>query len=145
MSVPKGTNGKQAGKAHFDAVQRWVAERERLRDWHEYQRGEKINRTALAAELGFDRGVIKDNPKVRELVEARDKLWFGSGSEKKKEAQEARLERSSAALSKASSENNKLVSRIAELEAENRELRRENTAFKRMQSMIEAGEPGFRV
>ena len=22
MSVPKGTNGKQAGKAHFDAVQR---------------------------------------------------------------------------------------------------------------------------
>lgn len=143
MSVSKGKNGKQAGKEHFEAVQRWVAERERLRDWHEYQRGDKINRTALAQELGFDRGVIKDNPAVRKLVEARDKQWFGAADpQKKKEAQDARLERSSAALSKASSENNKLTSRIAELEAEVRELRRENAAFKRMHSMIAAGEPG---
>lgn len=145
MSVPKGRNGKQAGKEHLEAVQRWVSERERLRDWHEYERAGKINRTALATELGFDRGVVKDNPGVKELVQEKDRLWFGSSSAKKKEAQEASLERTSAALSKASADNNKLVSRIAALEAENRELRRENVAFKRIQSMIESGDPGFRV
>ena len=145
MSVPKGTNGKQAGDRHFRDVLAWVAERERLRDWHEYRRGDKINRTALAEELGFDRGVIKDNPRVKDLVKEKDELWFGCDPEMKEAAQEARLERSSVALSKASSENNKLVARVAELEAENRELRRENAAFKRMKNMIESGDPGCRV
>ncbi|MEW8309060.1 MAG: hypothetical protein AB2652_04775 [Candidatus Thiodiazotropha endolucinida] len=144
MSVPKGKNGKQVEEQHFRAVQAWIAERERLRDWDEYERDGKVNKSALAAELNFDRQVCRPKSRAGKLLEEKAKLWFGA-SEDKKKAQEARLERSSAALSKASSENNKLVARVAELEAENRELRRENAAYKRMRSMIESGDPGCRV
>ncbi|MCG8073717.1 MAG: hypothetical protein N0E59_21255 [Candidatus Thiodiazotropha taylori] len=144
MSVPKGKSGPEVAKENLAKVEDWVAERNRLRDWHEYEHNGKINRSALADELDFARSVTTQNRAVKKILEEKDRLWF-QAEPVIKEAQEASLERSNAALGKASAANNKLIARVAELEAENRELRRENAAYRRMKSMIESGEPGFKL
>lgn len=53
----KGKNGQQKATENVASVVVWIAERNRLRDWHEYAYNNRINRRVIAEELSFAKSV----------------------------------------------------------------------------------------
>lgn len=43
-------SGQQLGKDNLCKFQSWIAERENTNDWHDYLRGDKLNRSEIANE-----------------------------------------------------------------------------------------------
>lgn len=138
----KGKNGQQIAQENVLLVKAWLAERNSGRDWHEYEYSGKINRTALADELGIAKSVCTQNKAVRTLIEAADTIWFRK-SHDDKVSHEAARERAEKHSCLVSSNNNALIQRIAELEAENRKLHQELIKYKKQQVLIQAGAAGF--
>ena len=62
-------SGQQIAKANLVKFQSWIVEREQVNDWHDYLRGEKLNRSESAAECGFALSVLRQNPAVRNALE----------------------------------------------------------------------------
>lgn len=58
-------SGQQIAKANLLKFQSWIAEREAANDWNEYLRGDKLNRSEIAAECGFALSVLRQNPAVK--------------------------------------------------------------------------------
>jgi hypothetical protein len=98
----------------------------------------------VAQELDFAKSVCTQNAAVRSLLEAADAIWFKNEVEDKA-AHEAARERAQAQSSRMTADNSDLIKRVAELEAENRQIRRELNAFKKQQSLVEGGLPGFKL
>jgi hypothetical protein len=140
----KGKNGQQMGQENILLVKAWIAERNTIRDWHEYEYGGKINRTTLADELGFSTSVCTQNGDVRTLIKDADAIWFRK-SHKDNDSHEAARERAEKHCSLVSSNNNALIQRIAELEAENRKLHQKLIKYKKQQTLIQAGAAGFKI
>jgi len=135
----RGSNGIQEAEANVALVQQWVSERNARRDWDEYAYSGRINRSTLAAELGIAKSVMTQNPKVRSLLVAQDKLWFEEPL-----SREAAHERTEKITQNISSANNQLIKRIAELEVEVRELRRQLQKHQSLEALVQGGFPGFR-
>lgn len=135
----KGSNGIQEAEANVASVRQWIDERNGRRDWDEYAYSGRINRSALAAELGIAKSVMTQNPKVRALLAAQDKLWFEEPL-----SREAAHERAERVTQNVSAANNKLTKRIAELEVEVRELRRQLEKHHGLEALVQSGFPGLR-
>lgn len=63
-------SGRQIGAEYAELFNNWVAERDSLNDWADYIRGGKLNRTEIAAECGFDRGILQTNPAIKVALAA---------------------------------------------------------------------------
>lgn len=63
-------SGQQLGKDNLLKLRSWIAERENANDWHDYLRGDKLNRSEIAAECGFSLSVMRQNPAVKSALEA---------------------------------------------------------------------------
>ena len=112
-------SGKQLGKDHAERVQAWIAERDTVGDHLEYERGGKVNRTALCAELDFARSVTTQNPAVRASLLEAERRWYGTcqantgahdAARDRTERKSVRLRR---ALNQALDENARLKSEIS--------------------------------
>lgn len=136
----KGSNGIQEAKANVAFVKQWIAERNAHRDWEEYAYAGRINRSAVAAELGIAKSVMTQNPKVRALIEAQDKIWFESEAL----SHEAAHERAEKRTQDVSATNNQLTRRIAELEVEVRQLRKQLAKHQTLEALVQCGLPGQR-
>lgn len=136
----KGFNGIQEAEANVLLVKQWVSERNAHRDWDEYAYSGRINRSALAAELGIAKSVMTQNPKVRVLLEAQDKIWF----EAEALSHEAAHERAEIRTQSVSTTNNQLTKRIAELEVEVLQLRKQLTKHQSLEALVQCGFPGLR-
>ena len=62
-------SGQQIAKDNLIKFQAWGAEREVAGDWQEYLRGNKLNRSEIAAECGFALSVLRQNPAVKEALQ----------------------------------------------------------------------------
>lgn len=122
------TSGKKLAKEYSDRVEKWITEREQQKDWAEYERGGKINRAVLCAELDFGRSVITQNPAVNSALKEAEQRWFGLRDETKAghEAARERSEKATATVSQAAS---KLRDEVALLKAENQLLRKRLSKF----------------
>jgi len=83
-------NGQQQGEENFQRFKVWIDERYRLTDWHNYIRGGKLNRTEIAKECLFDRGVFKKgkgmgNPEIVTLLEKTEYYLLEQGIMEKRE------------------------------------------------------------
>lgn len=136
----KGSNGIQEGKESVRLVEDWIKKRNHLRDWDEYAYAGRINRSALAAELDIAKSVTTQNTKVRKLLEAQDKIWFGSEAL----AHEAAHDRAEKRSQTVSATNNQLTKRIAELEVEVRQLRKQVAKHQSLEALVQCGFPGYR-
>ena len=134
----KGTNGIQEAEANVALVKQWISERNTRRDWDEYSYSGRINRSALAEGLGISKSVMTQNPKVKALIEAQDKLWFKSEALSREAAHE-RAEKSSHDVS---ATNDQLIRRTAELEAEVRQLRKQLEKHQSLEALVRNGFPG---
>lgn len=63
-------SGQQIAKDNLFKFQSWIAERESANDWRDYLRGDKLNRSEIAAECGFALSVLRQNPAVKNALEA---------------------------------------------------------------------------
>jgi hypothetical protein len=136
----KGSNGKQEGEESVALVEDWIRKREDLRDWSKYAYSGRINRSALAVELGVAKSVMDQNPTVKALLKTKDKLWFESDGRSIAAAQE----RTDKRTEDVSATNSHLTTRIAELEVEVRELRKQVAKFKSLEALVQGGFPGLR-
>ena len=112
-------SGKQLGRDHAGRVRAWIAERDAMGDYREYERGGKVNRTALCAELDFARSVTIQNPAVRANLLEAERRWYGTrqagtdahdAARDRAEHKSIRLQR---ALNRALDENARLKSEIS--------------------------------
>ena len=142
--MTKGKNGQQKASENVAAVITWIAERNRLRDWHEYAYNNRINRRVIAEELNFAKSVCTQNSAVRKLLDDADAQWFNV-EVVDKAAHDAARERAQIQSSRISSDNSDLSKRLAELEAENQQMRQEIKAFKKQQALVLDGVPGFKL
>jgi len=140
----KRKSGPELGVVNVKLVDAWIKERNNRLDWLEYGHNNRINRRAVARELGFADSVCTQNHGVRALLQAADLLWFKSEVEDKV-AHEAARERAQVRSSRVGHENSDLITRVAELEAENRQMRRELNAVKKLQAIVECDFAGFRL
>lgn len=62
-------SGQQVARDNLTKFQNWSAEREAANDWHDYIRGNKLNRSEIAAECGFALSVMRQNPAVKTALE----------------------------------------------------------------------------
>ena len=137
----KGANGLQEAEANVSLVKKWIKQRNISRDWDRYAYSGRINRSALAAELGISKSVMTQNPRVKALLEDHDKRWFKS----ERPCREAAYERAEKASLATSATNNQLIRRIATLEAEARQLRQQLEKYQSLESLVRSGFPGQRA
>lgn len=136
----KGSNGIQEAEANVALIRQWIAERNAHRDWDEYAYAGRVNRTSVAAELGIAKSVMTQNPKVRALLEAQDKIWCESETLSRKAADERAKKQSF----EASVTNNHLSKRNAELEVEVQQLRKQLAKYQSLEALVQCGFPGQR-
>lgn len=115
-----------------DALSAWIADRDRLGDYQEYQNGMQVNRRAL-----IDEGVLKrsqlsvnGNPRLKDLLVEAERRWYGQKEETLEshkqalEASERRYERNASLVSK-------LQDKLVQVQAELRALQSENERLKK--------------
>jgi len=83
---------------------------------------------------------MDQNPKVKELLKAQDKLWF----ESEMLSREAAHERAEKRTHDVSASNSQLTKRIAELEVEVRQLRKQLEKHQSLEALVQCGFPGQR-
>ena len=72
-------SGRQMGVNNLLRFESWVAERDAASDWHDYIRGDKLNRTEIAIECGFVRSGVRHNPAIKAALAALEKRLLASG------------------------------------------------------------------
>lgn len=128
-----GLNGRDAAAVNVSRFEAWIAERESAKDWSDYVRGDKLNRSEVATECGFALSVLRQNPAVRSALEAlesrlRDQGILkasapGATAKTNDPATLATDRRIMSAKSQADQRVKALEEQNAALRAENRELR----------------------
>ena len=133
-------NGKQQGDESVKRFTSWVAEREAAKDWADYIRSGKLNRSEIAMECGFDRAAFRQNPTLRELLASTEKTLSEDGifalQRVETEAADVDAERSDEAVMKRlMSAKGKTDQRLKAVEEQNAALRAE---VKELRSQLEA-------
>ena len=128
-----GLNGRDAAAVNVSRFEAWIAERESAKDWSDYVRGDKLNRSEVATECGFALSVLRQNPAVKSALEALESRLRGQGILKASLPGETAKTNDPATLStdhrimRAKSQADQRVKALEEqnaaLRAENRELR----------------------
>ena len=72
-------SGRDMGVKNLVQFESWVAERDKAGDWPDYIRGDKLNRTEIAAECGFALTVVRQNPAVKKALAALEDRLLASG------------------------------------------------------------------
>lgn len=62
-------NGQMLAAANIAKFKAWVVERITAGDWSNYIRQGQLNRTEVAAECGFAKSVLRQNPSVKRKLE----------------------------------------------------------------------------
>jgi len=129
------SNGQIKGQENLDAVKQWVAERDAVGDYGEYERRGIVNRSVLFDELNISRSTFGSNAQIRAIIEEADKRWFGT-KEADTKAHKAARERSEKKVAATNAEVNKLMDQIVKLKAENAQLKRENEKYAAMKEIL---------
>ena len=122
-------NGQQLAAENLKRFESWSKEREAAGDWADYIRQGQLNRTEVAAECGFAKSVLRQNPAVKAALEALESRLRAEGSlphgkgekspQTQDEAASASVERRIVTL------NNRSEQRVKALEEQNAALRAE--------------------
>ncbi|WP_426148145.1 VPA1267 family protein [Polaromonas sp. DSR2-3-2] len=72
-------SGRDMGVKNLVQFESWVAERDKAGDWPDYIRGDKLNRSEIAAECGFALSVVRQNPAVKEALAALEERLLALG------------------------------------------------------------------
>lgn len=127
-------SGRDVGRLYADRVRQWIAERDGLQDFMEYERGGKVNRAALCTELDFGRSVVSQNPAVRQALGAAEQRWYGPGlSARASDAARERAERQSTRVQR---ELGNAREQIAKLKAENVLLRERLGKYEALEEIL---------
>jgi hypothetical protein len=122
-------NGRQIAAENFKRFRAWVADREANRDWADYIRRGQLNRTEVAAECGFAKSVLRQNPAVKTALEALEARLRSEGAlppGKGEKAPQTQDEAASASVDRRIvTINNRSEQRVKALEAQNAALRAE--------------------
>ncbi|MDN3558201.1 DUF6262 family protein [Halomonas maura] len=129
------SNGQAKGQENLQAVKQWIAERDALADYGEYERRGIVNRSALFEELNISRSTYGSNPQIRALIEDADVRWYGN-KEVDTKAHKAARERSEKKAAATNAEISKLMDQIVKLKAENAQLKRENEKYSAMKEVL---------
>jgi len=62
------SSGQQLGEQNVKKLNAWIVERMANGDWHDYIRGNKLNRSEIAKECNFARSVFGQNPEVERIL-----------------------------------------------------------------------------
>ena len=132
-------SGRELAKDYAARVQAWVAERDAAHDYLEYERGGKVNRAELCAELDFGRSVVSQNPTVRECLREAESRWYGP-RETSSRAHDAARERAESKSNRSLHELSKTLDDVAKLKAENALLRKRLKKYEALEEiLIETG------
>jgi hypothetical protein len=74
-----GLSGRTQAVANLERFNAWVAERTAANDWADYLRGDKLNRSEIAAECNFALSVVRQNPAVKAALEGLEGRLRDSG------------------------------------------------------------------
>lgn len=139
-------SGQQIAKDNILKFNAWVVERERANDWQDYLRGGKLNRSEIAAECGFALSVLRQNPAIKEALQALEEGLIARGILLIKEtapgasneaaSQKATDKRILAAKAKVEARVKALEEQNATLKAEVRDLRDRLNHFKHLDDYL---------
>lgn len=73
-------SGREIAANNLQRFKVWIAERDAAGDWRDYVRGDKLNRSEIAAECGFALSVVRQNPAVKEALQALEDRLRDSGT-----------------------------------------------------------------
>lgn len=136
-------NGQQIARDNLFKFQNWNDERDVAGDWQDYIRGNKLNRSEIAAECGFALSVMRQNPAVKNALEALEARLMTSGilappiaapgaANEVTASGKAIDKRIMAAKSKAEARVKALEEQNASLKAEVRDLRERQRRFEQL-------------
>lgn len=74
-----GLSGRTQALANLQRFNAWVTERTVENDWADYLRGDKLNRSEIAAECNFALSVVRQNPAVKAALEGLEARLRESG------------------------------------------------------------------
>lgn len=72
-------SGRKQAVANLQRFNAWVTERTAANDWSDYLRGQKLNRSEIAAECNFALSVVRQNPAVKAALEGLEARLRDSG------------------------------------------------------------------
>jgi hypothetical protein len=72
-------SGRDLGRDNVSRFLGWVAERDAARDWQDYVRGGRLNRSEIAGECNFALSVLRQNPRVRAALDGLETRLRDSG------------------------------------------------------------------
>lgn len=75
-----GLSGREIATNNFQRFKAWIDERDAANDWADYIRGNKLNRSEIAAECGFALSVVRQNPAVKNALEVLENRLRTSGA-----------------------------------------------------------------
>ena len=129
-------SGRKLAEEYAARVENWIAERDAIGDYAEYERDRKVNRTALCAELDFGRSVLTQNPSVRaQLLEA-ERRWFGTRQPDTNGSHDAARERAELKSTRISRELRTALDENARLRAENTLLRQRLRKYETLEQIL---------
>ncbi|XGA78621.1 VPA1267 family protein [Halomonas sp. CH40] len=122
-------NGQERAAANIAKFEVWASERQVAGDWTDYIRQGQLNRTEIAAECGFAKSALRQNPAVKTALEALEVRLRAEGtlpSGKGKKSPQAQDEAASASVEqRIVTLNNRTEQRVNALEEQNAALRAE--------------------
>ncbi|MCL4822636.1 MAG: hypothetical protein KJZ57_00335 [Anaerolineales bacterium] len=139
-------SGQQIAKDNILKFNVWVVERERANDWQDYLRGGKLSRSEIAAECGFALSVLRQNPAIKEALQALEEglaargillvKETAPGASNKAASEKATDKRILAAKAKVEARVKALEEQNATLKAEVRDLRDRLNHFKHLDDYL---------
>ncbi|WP_194711276.1 VPA1267 family protein [Noviherbaspirillum soli] len=136
MSV--GKSGRQIALENVDRFRAWIAERDKSNDWADYWRGDKLSRTDIAAECGFNTAALRQNPTIKSDLEALEARLRGREASESSEGKETPQNGSNEAeeANAIDSLTRRLMKSQSSAEKRVKALEEENAALKAQISML---------
>ena len=72
-------SGREMAIHNLERFKGWVIERDAAGDWQDYIRGDKLNRSEIAAECCFALSVVRQNPAVKDALAALETRLLAAG------------------------------------------------------------------
>ena len=119
-------NGKEIGQANYEKFVAFctkVEENQETDDW--LNNDGNLNRTAVAEELGINRKAFRENPKIAELLRAKDDVWGFKKKALNAKEQSERADRANNKVKQTERQHSLLLEKLAAAEKENRQLKAE--------------------